>query len=179
MLIVVTGKTASGKDTITDILLQKYPTFKKVITSTSRLPRNGEINGVNHHFISREDFLGKVSNNEFVEHIEYAGNLYGTEKKEFNQAENTIWRIDPSAAGRVREFLKQELLVIFITTTDEVILDRLRERGLSEEEINKRMSQEKIIWEQYKDSYNYVIENQPGKLDETVDLVCKIINEKL
>lgn len=176
MLIVLSGKTASGKDTIMSILLQKYPHLKKVVTTTTRKPRKSEVDGVNHHFITEEEFIKKINNGEFVEYVDYAGNLYGTEKKEFAHKGAVIWRIDPSAAGRVREIVKEKLVVIFITTSDEIILERLTKRGLPTDEIERRMSEDKKIWQQYKDKYDYVIENTPGYLDQTVEKVLKIID---
>lgn len=184
MLIVLTGKTASGKDTIKAKLLSENPSLKKVITTTSRSPRNGEINNVDYHFLTKEDFLSKVASGEFAEHVEYGGNLYGTFKTELQQAlsSNVLWRIDPSRAGEVRDFLKRqnldiECVVIYITVSDEVVLQRLKQRGLSEEEIQKRMADDKKIWEENKNNYDYVVENIPGKLSETFDKIAKIIGK--
>ena len=66
--------------------------------------------------------------------------------------------------------------MIYITVSDEIVLQRLKKRGLTEEEIQKRMADDQKIWQQYQDSYDFVIENVPGKLDETVDKIVNIIN---
>ena len=188
-LIVITGKTASGKDTTKDALLEKFPHLKKVVTTTSRPPRDGETNGVDYHFVTRAEFEKKIESGEFAEYVEYGGNLYGTYRAELKQAlsQNTLWRIDPSRAGGLRDFLKRSfppdianelikrILVIYITVSDEVVLERLRERNLPSQEIAKRMADDKKIWEQYKDNYDYIIENVPGKLDEIVDKIINIL----
>lgn len=166
MLIVLTGKTASGKDTIAS----RLPNFKRVITTTSRLPRANEKDGVDYYFLSRAEFENKIKQDEFIEWVEYGGNLYGTYKKELEQTGDLLWRIDPSRAGQI-----ENGLVIYITCSDDVILQRLKKRGLSEEEIQKRMADDKNIWGKYKDNYDYVVENIPGKLDETIDKITKII----
>lgn len=187
LLIVLTGKTASGKDTIKEALLSKYPDLKKVITTTSRAPRDGEINDVDYHFLTKEEFEQKVKSGEFAEYVEYGGNLYGTYKRELEQtlSSDVLWRIDPSRAGEAREFLRrafpaqiaediiQNVVVFYITVPDRVVLTRLKERGISEKEIQKRMEDDIKIWQRYKDNYDHVIENEPGKLDEAV---LKIIN---
>lgn len=192
MLIVLTGKTASGKDTLKDILMNKYPNLKRVITTTSRVPRRGEEDNVQLHFLSREEFQTRAENGDFIEYVEYGGNLYGTQKKDIQQYLNQdlLWRIDPSRAGEIRDFLKRafadevasklikNLIVIYITTSDEVVLERLKKRGLSDEEIQKRMDDDKAIWEQNNQNYDYVIENTPGKLNETVDKIIKILENR-
>ncbi len=178
LILILTGKTASGKDTIISNILQKYPAFKKVLTTTSRTPRQGEKNGVDYLFLSEDEFRKKVQNKEFLEYVEYGGNLYGTEKSQFlSNTQNLIWKIDPSRAGSVRELLGDaKLLVIYINTDDETILQRLRMRGLSSVEIEKRMQDDKSIWEQYRNNYDYVLENTPGKLDKTMDKIITILD---
>lgn len=189
MFIILTGKTASGKDTIKFALLRKYPRLKKVTTTTSRAPRSNETDGADYHFLTRDQFESKIKKGDFAEYVEYGGNLYGTQKKELEQTlkEDFLWKIDPSRAGEVREFIKRSfssriaeelikrILVIYINTPDEVVLQRLQKRGLSEEEIQKRMMDDKRIWEQYKDSYDFVVENVPGRLDDTLDKIFAIV----
>lgn len=189
ILLVLTGKTASGKDTIKSALLSKYPNLGKVITSTSRTLRFNEKEGVDYYFLTRDEFEAKINRGEFVEYVEYGGNLYGTYKTELEQALSSdfVWKIDPSRAGEVRNFIKrsypkqlaenliQKVLVIYISVSDEVILERLKKRGLPQAEIQKRMADDKRIWQQYQNSYDFVVENIPGKLDETLDKVEQIL----
>lgn len=178
LLLIITGKTASGKDTVMAKLLEKYPDFKRVITTTSRQPRNGEINGKDYYFISREDFENKIKNGDFIEHVEYAGNLYGTEKKELESDQNLIWRIDPSRAGKIRELINNKVLVIYLTVDDSEVYKRLKNRGFSQQEIDRRMQEDKDFWEQYKDKYDFVVENVPGQLEQTIDKIIQIIENQ-
>lgn len=178
MIIILTGKTASGKDTVMFQLLSRLPDLKRVVSTTSRIPRNGEKNHVDYNFISEEEFRGEINAGDFIEWVEYGGNLYGTEKAQISDSliGDLIWRIDPSRAGKIRELIKDiKVIVIYLTTSDDVVLARLNERGLDQEEIKKRMADDKKIWERYQDSYDFVVENIPGKLDETVDKIIKII----
>ncbi|MBI2337776.1 guanylate kinase [Candidatus Daviesbacteria bacterium] len=188
-LIILTGKTASGKDTVMAKLLLQSKDIKRIVTTTSRTPRAGEKNGVDYNFISESDFRQKAEDGNFVEWVEYGGNLYGTEKTQImnNLDSGLIWRIDPSRAGQIKGFigktfnqnisaeLLERVLVIYLTVDDPVILQRLKKRGLSEEEIDKRMTEDKLFWQQYHDAYDYVVENITGRLDETVDKIVKII----
>lgn len=192
MLLILTGKTASGKDTIKQKLLSRFPNFKKAITTTSRTPRSGEVQDVDYHFLTREKFEDKIKAGEFAEHVEYGGNLYGTYKKELEQAldGDALWRIDPSRAGEVRDFIRRSfpdqtaekllknILVIYVTVSDDVVLQRLKQRGLSDEEIQKRMEDDAKIWQQYQNSYDFIVGNVPGKLDQTLDKIFGIIGNQ-
>lgn len=185
ILLILTGKTASGKDTIKSALLKKYPNLKKVLTTTSRTPRQYEENEIDYHFLTRNEFENKIRQGKFAEYVEYGGNLYGTQKDELEQAlkNDTLWKIDPSRAGEVRDFIKRSypadiaeqlikrMVVIYITCQDAIILERLKKRGLSNQEIEKRMSDDKKIWQQYQNSYDFVIENVQGQLNQTLNKI--------
>ena len=173
-------------------MIDKYPSFKKIITSTSRPPRQDEIEGKDYYFLTRTDFEAKLENYEFIEHVEYGGNLYGTYKTELqnNLDSDLIWRIDPSRAGQVRECIQnsfppqiaaqliEKILVIYITTDDQTILQRLNRRGLAPDEITRRRQDDTQFWQQFKNNYDFVIENIPGNLQSAVDKICGVINSK-
>ncbi len=191
LLIILTGKTASGKDTIMAGLLSCFPAFRKVITTTSRNIRPEEKNGVDYYFLSETQFKQKIKEGLFIEYVEYAGNLYGTEKSQILDnlgRSSLIWRIDPSRAGRIRQLIKdsfepaqaedllRKVLVIYLTVEDKVILERLKKRGLNPEEIEKRMQEDSRFWNQFKDNYDFVVENIPGDLKGTLDKVTQILD---
>ena len=178
MLIVLTGKTASGKDTIKDALLLRYPNLKRVITTTSRPLREGEKDGVEYRFLSREQFHKGIHDGLFIEYVEYGGNLYGTQKKDIESyiSSDLLWKIDPSFAGKVRTLFKdKKIMVIYINCPEDVILQRLRERNLPEEEIESRMADDEAFFQEFREKYDYVIENEPGNLKEAVDKIVSII----
>lgn len=176
ILLVLTGKTTAGKDTVMSLLLAKYPDLKRVVTTTSRKIRPGEQNMVDYNFVSEDEFKQKIANDDFIEYVNYAGNMYGTEKSQLNTDSDLIWRIDPSRAGQIKDLIKdKKLLVVYLTVDDTVVYERLRRRGLPEEDIAKRMHEDKNFWEKYKDNYDFVVENVPGKLDETINQVSEII----
>lgn len=174
MLLVISGKTASGKDTLIAGILQKYPDFKKVLTTTSRLPRKDEKNNVDYNFLSEAEFRQKIDQGDFLEYVKYGGNFYGTEKSQINTEDNLIWKIDPSMAGKAKQVFP-DCKVIYIMVDNQVVLQRLRERGLSKEEIAKRMQDDQKFFDLYHDKYDYIIENVSGKLDETMDKIVTIL----
>lgn len=180
MLIILTGKTASGKDTIKLELLKKYSNLKRVITTTTRVPRKGEENKVDYHFISAGAFRQKIANGDFLEYVSYGGNFYGTEKKELEKmkGQDLIWRIDPSMAGKAKA-LFPESLIIYITVDDKTVLARLKKRGLPAEEIEKRIQDDRKFWNLYHGKYDYIVENVPGKLPQTLNQIYQIIESRL
>ena len=191
-LIVLTGKTAAGKDTVVAQLQHKFPDLKKIITTTSRNIRTGERNGIDYFFLSEQDFRNKIAAGDFIEYVEYGGNLYGTEKNQItnNLNQDLIWRIDPSRAGQIREFIQKtfeedlaedllkRVLSIYLTVDDATILKRLESRGLNRAEIEKRMQEDARFWQEYQNTYEFVVENVPGRLDETVSKILSIIENR-
>lgn len=189
MLIVLTGKTASGKDTIIKRILLRFPHMSKVLTTTSRPIRAGEEDGLDYLFLTKKQFEEDLNQGDFLEYVEYGGNLYGTQKAQLSQVfgKDLIWKIDPSRAGEVRGFIKRsypeneanelikKILVIYITVDDQVVLQRLKKRGLSDLEIQKRMTDDGKIWQKFQNSYDFVVENIPGKLSMTVNKIVRII----
>lgn len=174
MLLILTGKTASGKDTIMKALLSRYTNLRRVTSTTSRTGRFGEQEGFDYNFVSREEFKRKIGSGDFLEYVEYGGNFYGTEKTQIKENQDLIWRIDPSRAAKIRDLISKAL-VIYINIPDDVVLERLKTRGLAPDEIAKRMADDKKMWLEYKDKYDYIIENVPGKLEETINKIIKII----
>ena len=189
MFLILTGPTASGKDTIMRKLLLEYPNLQKVLTTTSRSPRLGEKDSVDYHFISEAEFRQKIADNQFIEYVKYGDNYYGTQKQDIlaNLGNDTIWRIDPSRAGQIRQFIKdafegeqaesllKEVLVIYISVSENEIRRRLKARSLSEQEIAKRIKQDQWDWTHYKDHYDFIVENPEGKLSETIQEISQII----
>ena len=87
MILTLTGPSASGKTTLVEQLTKKYPNrVKRIVTATSRPPRPGEADGIDYHFLSREEFEKGISDQQFVEHAEFGGNLYGLRRSDVEQA---------------------------------------------------------------------------------------------
>lgn len=195
ILLIITGSTASGKDTMVKKLLQKYPSFSKVTTITSRPPRMGEINGRDYYFVSQEQFLQMSRDGKFLETVNYSGNYYGTTRAEIEkvlQGQNMIWRIEATMAARAKDYFQEifdpksaqkiisRTLVVFITTPDkETLVRRLQSRGMREEAIQVRFKQDAENWANLKDKFDHLIVNAEGQLNETVNQVSSLIDDLL
>jgi guanylate kinase len=114
-----------GKGTLIRRLLERCPGLQLSVSATTRQPREGEVNGREYHFLTREDFDARVERGEFIEHAEYAGNRYGTLRSELERpARGIVLEIEIQGARQVRETLP-EALQVFIAPPS---LDALRDR---------------------------------------------------
>lgn len=87
MILTLTGPSGSGKTTFVGQLAKKYPDrVERIVTATSRPPRPGEADGIDYHFLSREEFEKGIAEQQFVEHAEFGGNLYGLRRSDVEQA---------------------------------------------------------------------------------------------
>ncbi|MGH2742862.1 MAG: guanylate kinase [Thermoleophilaceae bacterium] len=110
-ILVITGPSGVGKGTLIKGLLERVPGLQLAVSATTRKPREADVNGVDYHFLSEEDFDRRVARGEFVEHAEYAGNRYGTLKSELERpAQGIVLEIDVQGARQVRERLPDAVL---------------------------------------------------------------------
>jgi guanylate kinase len=118
------------------------PGLQLAVSATTRGPREGEVNGVDYHFLSKEDFDRRVGRGEFLEHAEYAGNCYGTLKSELNRpARGIVLEIDVQGARQVREALAEAVLIFIEPPSFEDLERRLAGRASDRpEQIERRLA---------------------------------------
>lgn len=176
MLVVLSGVSGVGKNTIIQKLLDKYDNMHFFKSATTRPPRPGE---TIYDFMSNEEFKQKMDNGEFFETEDSHGFWYATQYKELNRiVENPqdifIKDIEVHGAEKLREYFadKGGMISIFIDAPDEILIERLRGRGESEDRIQIRLSRG-VMERLYKDKYDLVLDN--FNLDETVAEIEKFI----
>jgi guanylate kinase len=155
VLLVIAGPAGSGKSTLCDRLVHDRPEFHRVVTTTTRSPRAGEIDGVHYHFFRPDDFRRKIANGEFLEwaqvHGEHEDRLYGTLKSSvfdpLAAGQNLVMSIDVQGVECLRrvaredERLHRAMTTIFIRVDRERLISRMRERAKDhEDEIERRMA---------------------------------------
>ena len=101
MWIVISGPAGSGKGTVVKALREMIPDIGFSVSATTRAPRPGEIDGVNYHFITKEEFLSRISQGGMLEYNEYCGNYYGTPKFAVEKALSEIMCMPPSRPKKV------------------------------------------------------------------------------
>lgn len=183
LLMVVSGPAGSGKGTVNALLLSTGD-FVYSVSATTRAARPGEIDGVNYHFISREDFESKLAEGELLEYTEYCGNYYGTLKREalavLESGKNLILEIEVEGAANVKRLYPDAVLIMLLPPSFEIQEERLRGRGTeTEEKILARLEQTKNEMKRL-DIYDYIVYNYNGGATVAADDIKAIVRaEKL
>lgn len=177
-LFVISGSSGVGKGTVIEGFLKRNPDFSLSISYTTREKREGEIDGVNYFYVSKEEFLQGIKNDEFLEWAEFSGNCYGTKKsfveKCLKENKDLILEIETQGALQVKEKMPESVLIFITPPSYEDLELRLRKRKTeSEEAISKRLDFVKLEIEN-SDKYDYKIVND--KLEDAIIEFEKIIN---
>lgn len=162
-LFIIAAPSGCGKTSLVKALLGSSSKLSVSVSHTTRKPRKGEINGENYHFVSKERFGEMISNNDFVEHAEVFGNMYGTArsniKKKLEANIDIILEIDWQGARQVRENMPNSISIFILPPSKNVLLQRLIERGQDDEEtISKRMKNSESEMSHY-DEFEYLVIN--------------------
>ena len=138
-LIVLSGASGVGKSTVISQLLQQRPDLYFSVSFTTRQPRPGEEDGVNYHFVKREDFEGMIGRDEFLEYAEYVGSYYGTSQKiiheKLDQGIDVLLDIEVQGAETVKRRCPEAVLVFLMPPSFEELSHRLHGRGTDSEEV--------------------------------------------
>lgn len=155
VLLVIAGPAGSGKSTLCDRLVTEVPEFERIVTTTTRAPRGGEINGVHYHFFSPEEFQRKVTAGEFLEwalvHGDHHNRLYGTLKSSvvgpLARGQSLVVSIDVQGvesfrrAARENSLLARAMTTVFIVVDRDRLIARMRYRAKDDDaEIARRMA---------------------------------------
>lgn len=177
VLIVISGPSGAGKGTICKDLLEKHKNIHLSVSATTRKPREGEVDGVNYYFLSKETFEEKVKENGFIEYANVHGNFYGTPKlnveKMLEEGKDVILEIDIQGALQVKENFKEGVFIFILPPSMEELKQRIIKRGSETEE--SLMTRFKNAYKEinYVSKYNYAVVND--KLDIAVSKVESII----
>ena len=177
LLVVVSGPSGVGKDCVLSQLHEIYPKAKRCVTTTTRLPRNGETDGVDYTFISVEEFRKRITEDGFLEYAEVHGNLYGTPRQrveeELRSGIDVILKIDVQGGLAVKSKVSNALMIFIAPPSVEELERRLRSRSTeSEEQINKRLNDARHELEQIP-RYDYIVEND--SIDKAAEKIKAIL----
>ncbi len=174
VLIVIAGPAGSGKSTLCDRLVAEDPTFARVVTTTTRAPRAGEVHGVHYHFFTPDEFRLHIARGDFLEWAQVHGDkhdrLYGTLKSSviepLTRGQNLVLSIDVQGVNSLRRVaqvdanLRRAMTTVFIVVDHERLVSRMRGRAKeNEDEIARRMATaEAELREAAK--FDYIIDSQ-------------------
>jgi len=162
-LYIVSAPSGAGKTSLVKALVDAQPQVRVSVSHTTRAMRPGEVDGVNYHFVSREEFLARLERNEFLEHAEVFGNLYGTSQLWLEQtlAEgyDLILEIDWQGAQQVRRLMPQAKSIFILPPTQEALRQRLNNRGQDSDEIIEKRMREAVSEMSHYVEYDYLVIN--------------------
>ena len=185
MLVILSGVSGAGKDTIKKELIKRMEDVISLPSFTSRNPREGEEEGVQYHFITKMEFEEKIGNNEFYEYDLHHDNYYGTSKKLMNEKIQSgkiiVKDIEVNGTENLIKKLGNDtkLVTIFLKVDKEELKNRLINRGDNLSEADMQLRLDRLEYEESKIGlYDYVIKNDD--LEKTVQIIMTIIeNEKV
>lgn len=181
-LIIISGTTCAGKGTVIKKILERHNDIVLSISYTSRAKRDYETDGVEYYFVTREEFERKIENGDFLEYNEYAGNYYGTPRKEvvekLETGKDVILEIEVNGAKAIKEKYPETVLIFIMAPSMEEVLRRIQMRGA--ENTEQILARFKTAYNEINQvpNYNYVVVN-----DEVEAAVHKVesilVSEKL
>lgn len=145
-VFVITGPSGVGKGTLIRTLRERLPELELSVSATTRAPRPGEVDGVDYHFLSDEDFQRRVDAGEFVEHAVYSGRRYGTLRSDLERrtaaGRPVVLEIEVQGARQVRAALPEAVQVFIAPPSPEALRTRLVGRGTDEpDQVDARLRQ--------------------------------------
>lgn len=163
ILIVVSGFSGSGKGTIMKELLKRYDNYALSISATTRAPREGETDGREYFFKTREEFEKMIAKEELIEYAEYVNNYYGTPRayveEQLTAGKDVILEIEIQGALKVKEKYPDTLLMFVTPPSAQVLKDRLVGRGTETAEVIDSRMKRAVEESQGVEKYDYLVIN--------------------
>ena len=177
VLAVISGFSGAGKGTLMRALLERYDNYALSISATTRAPREGEVDGREYFFKTREEFEQMIEHDELVEYAQYVGNYYGTPKEyvfsNLKAGKDVLLEIEIQGALKIKEQFPQTLLLFVTPPSAQILKDRLTGRGTETEDvINSRLARA-VEEADGCEVYDYLVIND--ELDAAVENVHRII----
>lgn len=163
ILIVVSGFSGAGKGTLMKRLVEKYDSYALSISATTRAPRQGEEEGREYFFLSREQFEKKIADRALIEYAEYCGNYYGTPRdyveKELSRGRDVILEIEIQGALKIKEQYPDAVLLFVTTPSAEELRRRLSGRGTETAEVIEKRLGRAVKEAEGIERYDYIVIN--------------------
>lgn len=180
ILFILSGPSGVGKGTVRKSLFEKDTDLKYSISMTTRSPREGEIDGVDYFFKSKEEFEAMIEERKMIEYAQYVGNYYGTPKEyvqeQLENGNDVFLEIEVQGALQVKENFPEGVFVFLIPPSFEELKDRIINRGTeTEEKVRNRLAAAKQEIEMM-DYYDYVVVND--RVDKAVQTIQSIVRSE-
>jgi guanylate kinase len=179
LLIVISGPSGAGKDTVMQRMRERGLPFHFVVTATTRPQRANEVHGKDYWFVSKEEFARMINEDELIEHAIVYGDYKGIPKQQVREAlasgMDVVMRIDVQGAETVRRMAREALMIFITTESEENLIRRLQTRKTENaDSLAIRIATARKELKRV-EAFDYVIVNREFHLDETVDIIRAII----
>jgi guanylate kinase len=180
LLIVISGPSGAGKDSILRRMKERDLPFHFVVTATTRPRRSDEVHGRDYFFVSKEEFARMIEADELIEYAVVYGDYKGIPKKQVRDAlasgRDVLMRVDVQGAETVRKLAPEALLIFVTVESEEELVSRLRQRKTeTPEELAIRIATARKELPR-SDAFDYVVVNEDLRLDEAVNTIRAIID---
>ncbi len=181
-LIVISGPSGVGKDTVIEHMRLVHPDFVFAVTATTRQRRPGEIDGVHYFFMTRENFLSVREQGEFLESADVYGHLYGVPKDRVRNAlrsgKTVVVKVDVQGAASIHEIVPEAIFIFLLPPSMAELMRRLRGRKTDDPEaLMARISTASRELRAVRD-FDYVVFNENERLDETLARIDAIMESE-
>ncbi len=178
-LIVISGPSGVGKDTIINRMRELHPDMDFAVTATTRERRPGEIDGFHYHFYAREDFAQKLAAGEFIEFAEVYGNFYGVPRTPIREAlarrQDVVVKVDPQGAATFRRLAPNGIFIFIAPPSMDELARRLWDRKTDDPDAMLRRLQTARREMAAVELFDYVVFNESERLDQTVAEISAIL----
>jgi guanylate kinase len=179
LLIVISGPSGAGKDSVVQRMKERRFPFHFVITATDRPPRPSEVHGIDYYFYTTAEFERMIDDGELLEHARVYGQHKGIPRAHVRQAlasgQDVVMRVDVQGAETVKSLIPEAVSVFLTCESEDELIDRLRMRRTeSEEDLRHRLETVRQEMARIPD-FDYVVTNKRNALDTAVDDVVAII----
>lgn len=178
-MIVISGPSAAGKDTVVQRMQEGGLEFHFVVTATTRARRPNEVHGQDYWFVSKAEFARMIEQDELLEHAVVYQELKGVPRAQVREAmasgRDVVMRLDVQGAETVKRLVPDALLIFITADSEEELIQRLRERSTeSPDKLAVRIATARQELKRV-EAFDYVIVNHDDRVDHTVDVVRAII----
>lgn len=180
-MIILLGKTSSGKDTVCNQLIQKG--YKKLVAYTTRPMRPGEVQGKTYHFISKEEFETLISKGFFAEYTSHETVdgiwYYGSAFDDYESNPDSIIILNPSGYEQILKNLnKEDITSFYIYSNIKTIKNRLKKRGDKKEEAERRIEADLVDFKGLEDKVDHIVyNNDRNSIPEVVGKILSCLEE--